>query len=286
MLADGVYALTAEGDPNVGAIEGEDFLVCFEALATPVAARRWLAKLREHTDKPVRYLVLVALPRRAGAGRQRVRRRGDRRAREDPRADRRARQAGLGVASSAACRACPRRPTRCPASPGPRSPSPTGSPSTSAATAATSCCSTAAAATPKATSSAWLPRAEDPLRRRPRRGPGRALHRRRVPPRLGAGTLDRVGALGAEALIGGRGAVRPRPGGGRRGDRADPRTSCDVMIREVGAVQPRGGTLKDAFDASHAALHRAVRALADLRALPAVRRVAAVGRAVRHRAAA
>lgn len=58
VLADGVYALTADGDPNVGAIEGEDFLVCFEALATPVAARRWLARLREHTDKPVRYLVL------------------------------------------------------------------------------------------------------------------------------------------------------------------------------------------------------------------------------------
>ncbi len=58
VLADGVYALTAEGDPNLGAIEGEDFLVCFEALATPVAARRWLARLREHTDKPVRYLVL------------------------------------------------------------------------------------------------------------------------------------------------------------------------------------------------------------------------------------
>jgi glyoxylase-like metal-dependent hydrolase (beta-lactamase superfamily II) len=58
VLADGVYALTAAGDPNVGAIEGEDFLVCIEALATPVAARRWLARLREHTDKPVRYLVL------------------------------------------------------------------------------------------------------------------------------------------------------------------------------------------------------------------------------------
>jgi glyoxylase-like metal-dependent hydrolase (beta-lactamase superfamily II) len=58
-LADGVYALTAEGDPNVGAIEGEDFLVCFEARATPVAARDWLVKLREHTDKPVKYLVLT-----------------------------------------------------------------------------------------------------------------------------------------------------------------------------------------------------------------------------------
>ena len=58
VLADGVYALTAEGDPNVGAIEGEDFLVCVEALATPVAAREWLSRLRQHTDKPVRYLVL------------------------------------------------------------------------------------------------------------------------------------------------------------------------------------------------------------------------------------
>jgi glyoxylase-like metal-dependent hydrolase (beta-lactamase superfamily II) len=59
ILADGVYALTAEGDPNVGAIEGEDFLVCFEARATPAAARDWLAKLREHTNKPVKYLVLT-----------------------------------------------------------------------------------------------------------------------------------------------------------------------------------------------------------------------------------
>jgi hypothetical protein len=49
VVGDGVYALTAEGDPNVGAIEGEDFVVAFEARATPVMARRWLDKLREHT---------------------------------------------------------------------------------------------------------------------------------------------------------------------------------------------------------------------------------------------
>jgi len=59
IIADGVYAFTAEGDPNVGAIEGEDFLVCIEAQATPAAARRWLSRLREHTDKPVRYLVMT-----------------------------------------------------------------------------------------------------------------------------------------------------------------------------------------------------------------------------------
>jgi len=58
-LADGVYALTAEGDPNVGAIEGEDFIVAIEARATPRAAREWLAQLRKYTDKPVRYLVLT-----------------------------------------------------------------------------------------------------------------------------------------------------------------------------------------------------------------------------------
>lgn len=58
ILADGVYALTAGGDPTVGAIEGERFLVCFEARATPYMAGRWLEQLRHHTDKPVRYLVL------------------------------------------------------------------------------------------------------------------------------------------------------------------------------------------------------------------------------------
>jgi len=59
ILGDGVYALTAEGDPNVGAVEGEDFVVAIEARATPRAARDWLEQLREHTDKPVKYLVLT-----------------------------------------------------------------------------------------------------------------------------------------------------------------------------------------------------------------------------------
>lgn len=58
ILADGVYAMTAEGDPNVGAIEGEDFLVAFDARATPAAASDWLGKVREHTDKPVKYVIL------------------------------------------------------------------------------------------------------------------------------------------------------------------------------------------------------------------------------------
>lgn len=58
ILADGVYALTAEGDPNIGAIEAEDFLVAFESRATPAATTACWEKIRAHTDKPVRYLVL------------------------------------------------------------------------------------------------------------------------------------------------------------------------------------------------------------------------------------
>ena len=59
LLDDGIYALTAEGDPNVGAVEAEDFLIAIEARATPRAATDWLQQLRQHTDKPVKYLVLT-----------------------------------------------------------------------------------------------------------------------------------------------------------------------------------------------------------------------------------
>ncbi|MGI6245864.1 MAG: MBL fold metallo-hydrolase [Pseudochelatococcus sp.] len=59
ILGEGVYALTAEGDPNVGAVEGEDFVVAIESRATPAASRDWLKILREQTTKPVRYLILT-----------------------------------------------------------------------------------------------------------------------------------------------------------------------------------------------------------------------------------
>src|SRR6266508_4375545 len=43
---------------RLSAVEADDFLVCFEARATPHLAAEWLDRLRRHTDKPVRYLVL------------------------------------------------------------------------------------------------------------------------------------------------------------------------------------------------------------------------------------
>jgi glyoxylase-like metal-dependent hydrolase (beta-lactamase superfamily II) len=58
-LADGVYAFTAEGDPNLGAIVTAEGVVCVEAGATPLAVGRWLQRLRELTELPVRFLVLT-----------------------------------------------------------------------------------------------------------------------------------------------------------------------------------------------------------------------------------
>jgi glyoxylase-like metal-dependent hydrolase (beta-lactamase superfamily II) len=58
-LAPGVLACTAQGDPNVGAVVGPDSVLCIDARATPVAAREWLEELRAVTDKPVEHLVLT-----------------------------------------------------------------------------------------------------------------------------------------------------------------------------------------------------------------------------------
>lgn len=59
-LADGVYAFTAEGDPNVGCIVGADSILAIEARATPVMARRWIDVIRAQvSDLPFGDLVLT-----------------------------------------------------------------------------------------------------------------------------------------------------------------------------------------------------------------------------------
>ena len=58
-LADGVYAFTAEGDPNVGAVVGGDAVLCVDARATPTHAREWLDALRGRSTAPVEWLVLT-----------------------------------------------------------------------------------------------------------------------------------------------------------------------------------------------------------------------------------
>jgi glyoxylase-like metal-dependent hydrolase (beta-lactamase superfamily II) len=58
-LAPGIVAFTAEGDPNVGAVIGDEAVLAVDARATPALAGEWLDELRRLTDKPVRCLVLT-----------------------------------------------------------------------------------------------------------------------------------------------------------------------------------------------------------------------------------
>jgi glyoxylase-like metal-dependent hydrolase (beta-lactamase superfamily II) len=253
VIADGVYALTAEGDPNVGAIEGEDFVVCFEALATPVAARKWLAKLREHTDKPVRYLVLshYHAVRVLGASafdadvvithdttRALIAERG----KQDWESEF-ARMPRLAEAPESV--------------PGLTWPTQTFSDRVTIDLGGDRGDLVLAFCGRGHTEGdivAWLPRqkilfAGDLVEAQAALYTGDAFHRD-----WAGATLDRLGAFGAEYLIGGRGAVS------RGRDEVDAaiaqtRGFVQVMLDEVGAVQQRGGTLKDAFDATHAALY-------------------------------
>lgn len=57
-LADGVYACTAEGDPNTGVIVGDNEVLVFDAQATPVMAQRIVKRIRRVTKKPIKYVVL------------------------------------------------------------------------------------------------------------------------------------------------------------------------------------------------------------------------------------
>ncbi|SEC68774.1 Glyoxylase, beta-lactamase superfamily II [Amycolatopsis tolypomycina] len=253
VLADGVYALTAEGDPNIGAIEGEDFLVCFEALATPVAAGEWLAKLREHTDKPIRYLVLshYHAVRVLGASafdadvivaHENTRALVAERGKEDwesefgrmPRLAKGAETVpGLtwptltfsdrltidlgGDRGDLVLQYCGRGHT-------------------------------------EGDIVAWLPRekvlyAGDLVEAEAALYTGDAFHRD-----WASSTLDRVAAFGAETLIGGRGGVS-RGRAAVEAAIAQTRHFLDTMIREVGAVRDAGGTLKEAFERTYAALN-------------------------------
>lgn len=59
-LAEGVYACTAQGDPNVGCVVGTDAILAIEARATPFMAQRWIDVIRaEISDLPFGDLVLT-----------------------------------------------------------------------------------------------------------------------------------------------------------------------------------------------------------------------------------
>ena len=57
-LSDNAYAYTAEGDPNTGIIVGDDAVMVVDTQATPVMAADVIRRIREVTDKPIKYVVL------------------------------------------------------------------------------------------------------------------------------------------------------------------------------------------------------------------------------------
>jgi glyoxylase-like metal-dependent hydrolase (beta-lactamase superfamily II) len=252
VLADGVYALTAEGDPNVGAIEGEDFLVCFEAMATPVAAAGWLERLREHTNKPVRYLVLshyhaVRVLGASAFGADVIVAHDNTRALIAERGQQDW-ESELGRMP---------RLFRDPASiPGLTWPTATFSDRLTIhlgggrGELVLACCGRGHT---EGDIVAWLPNhkilfAGDLVEAQAALYTGDAFHRD-----WAAGTLDAIATLGAGLLVGGRGAVA-------RGEQAvaaaiaQTRDFLTTMLEQVGAVHAAGGTLKEAFTAAHSAL--------------------------------
>ena len=113
-LAPGVFALTAEGDPNSGVVVGDDSVLVIDARATPVMAKELVAHIRKVTDKPIRHVLLTHYHAVRVLGVGRLRGAGQRhRQRRHPRHDRGARRSRTWSPRSSASRACsgPRRPS-------------------------------------------------------------------------------------------------------------------------------------------------------------------------------
>ena len=57
-LSEHAWAYTAEGDPNTGVIIGDDAVMVIDTQATPGMAQDVIRRIREVSDKPIRYVVL------------------------------------------------------------------------------------------------------------------------------------------------------------------------------------------------------------------------------------
>lgn len=58
-ISEHAWAYTAEGDPNTGIIIGEDAVLVADTQATPAMAADVIRRIREVTDKPIKYVVLT-----------------------------------------------------------------------------------------------------------------------------------------------------------------------------------------------------------------------------------
>ncbi len=57
-LSEHAYAYTAEGDPNTGIVIGDDAVMVIDTQATPLMAQDVIRRIREVTDKPIKYVLL------------------------------------------------------------------------------------------------------------------------------------------------------------------------------------------------------------------------------------
>jgi len=57
-LSEHAYAYTAEGDPNSGIVIGDDAVMVIDTQATPAMAQDVIRRIREVTDKAIKYVVL------------------------------------------------------------------------------------------------------------------------------------------------------------------------------------------------------------------------------------
>ena len=53
------WAYTAEGDPNSGVIIGEKYIMVADTTATPAMAQDLIARIRQVSDKPIKYVLLT-----------------------------------------------------------------------------------------------------------------------------------------------------------------------------------------------------------------------------------
>jgi glyoxylase-like metal-dependent hydrolase (beta-lactamase superfamily II) len=58
-LSEHAWAYTAEGDPNTGIVIGDDCVLVADTQATPAMAADVIRRIREVTDKPIKYVVLT-----------------------------------------------------------------------------------------------------------------------------------------------------------------------------------------------------------------------------------
>jgi glyoxylase-like metal-dependent hydrolase (beta-lactamase superfamily II) len=57
-IGPGLYAFTAEGDPNTGIVIGDDGVLIVDAQATPAMAQAVIDRVRSVTDKPITHVLL------------------------------------------------------------------------------------------------------------------------------------------------------------------------------------------------------------------------------------